>query len=265
MAIVEIKPIDKDKWHGYKGKNSFARPVTIEALVSTQTGKYATGLTEKERVNLEKKTGFDLSPEYIPERPHPFWNSTAGQIKLENKTNIFDTSKPLDYIKVKVMKASDLVANSQKDYEDGLYPEALFVIFDEQEETQIKASKAAIKRKVIIEGEKLVKNRKVEIIQILSGLNVKNQSNDYIDLKFEECIDEAGAEKVLAVMQRDTKRNTIHALVLEALQKNILRKEGSSIYYFDDQLGFNVESTVDYFLDNKNQALKAQILEKVNS
>lgn len=265
MAIVEIKPIEKEKWHGYKGKNSFARPIVIEALVSTETGQYATGLTEEERLELESKTGYDLSPEYIPEKIHSFWNSSTGQVRLENKTNIFDTSKPLDYIKVKLLKASDLVANSQKEYEEGLYPEALFVIFDEQEETARKASKAAIKRKVIVESEKLSQSKKIEIIQILLGLNVKNQSNDFIDLKFEEAIDKVGAEKVLNIMNRDDKRNSVHALVLEALQKNILRKEGSAIYYFDDQLGFDLEATVDYLMDSKNQPLKLQILEKINS
>jgi hypothetical protein len=265
MAIVEIKPIEREKWHGYTGKKSFARPVIIEALVSVETGQYATGLTEEERKDLEDKTGFDLSPEYIPEKTHPFWNSPTGQVRLENKTNIFDTSRPLDFIKVKLLKACDLVANSQKEYEDGLYPDALFVIFDEQEETARKASRAAIKRKVIVESEKLPISKKVEIIQILLGTNTKNQSNDYIDLKFEEAIDKVGAEKVLSIMNRDNKKNTTHALVLEALQKNVLRKEGSAIYYFDDQLGFDLEATIDYLSDVKNQALKAQIIEKVNS
>ena len=34
-----------------------------------------------------------MSPEYIPGKPHEFWCSPIGQVKLEYKTNIFDTSK----------------------------------------------------------------------------------------------------------------------------------------------------------------------------
>lgn len=265
MALVEVRPIERERWHGLKANNTFTRPKVIEALLSLNTGMYATGLTPEDRKRLEKLTGYDLSPEYVPGRPHPFWNSKTARVVLENKTNVFNTSRPLDEIKVKLLKASDLVANSQKEYEDGLFPYATFVIYDEREEEEIKASKLALKNKVVIESQKLTTDRKAEIIQILSGLSVRNQSANYLDLKLDEAINQHGAEKVLDLINRDAKRTTLHALVLEALHKNILRKEGSSIYYMEDQLGFDMESTLNYFEDKKNQALKAQILEKVNS
>ncbi len=246
------------------GKEAFARPVTVEALVSVQTGQFATGLSDEDRKRLEAKTGYDLSPNYTVGKPHPFWNSPAAVVKLEHKTNVFNTNKELDEIKVKLLKASDLVANSQKEYEEGKFPNAIFVIFDEQEEVELKASKAAIKRQVIIESSKLTKSRKAEIVQILSGVSVRKQTEDYIDLKLDEQIDEHGPEKVLNVIQRDKTRTTLHALILEALHKGVLRKEGSAIYYMDDQLGFDLEATIDYFADKKNQALKAQVLEKLN-
>ena len=154
MALVEVKPIEKERWHGKKGKEAFTRPMTLEALVSLNTNQFATGLTQEDRERLQKATGFDLSPDYMQGKPHPFWNSTAALIKLENKTNVFNTDRPLDEIKVKVMKAHDLVANSMKEYQEGKYPLAKFVIFDEIEEVEIKASKAAIKRKVSIESDK---------------------------------------------------------------------------------------------------------------
>jgi len=264
MAIVEVRPLEKEKWHKVKGKDVFTRPTTIEALVSTRTGKYATGLDEEDRIRLEKNTGFDLSPEYRLGTPHVFWNSSAALIKLAFKTNIFNTDIPLDEIKVKILKASDLVANSQKEYDEGKYPGALFVIFDEQEDTDLRASKASVKRKVVIEASKLTKLRKAEIVQILTGISVREQSEDFVDLKLDDAIDSEGAEKVLTLIQRDKTRVSLHSLVLEALYKNILRKDGTAIYYMDDQLGFDVESAIDYFINPKNQTLKAQILEKLN-
>lgn len=263
MALVEVKPIEKEKWHNVKGKQAFTRPITIEALISLNTGQYATGLTEEERVVLEKKTGFNLSPDYLGEA-HPFWTSAQAAIRLEYKTNMFNTSKPLDEIKIKIMKASDLVANSMKEYQEGLFPDALFVIYDETEEVELQASKASIKRKVIIESSKLTKSRKAEIVQILKGISVRNQSDDFVDLRLDECIDDFGPEKVLTLIQRDKTRTSLHALVLEAIYKNVLRKDGTAIYYMDDQIGFDTESAVDYFQDPKNQTLKAQILEKIN-
>jgi hypothetical protein len=264
MALVEVRPIDRERWHGKKGKDSFTRPITIEAAVSLRTGQFATGLTEEDRKRLEAATGYNLSPDYHQGKPHEFFNAAPGQIKLENKTNIFDTSKPLDEIRVKIMKASDLVANSQKEFEEGKFPDAKFVIFDEQEDIELKASKASIKRKVIIETSKLTKSRKAEIVQIVSGVSVRNQSEDYVDLKLDEAIEKEGAEKVLAILQRDKARTAIHALVLEGLHKQVLRKDGTAVYYMDDQIGFDVESAVDYFMDSKNQTLKAQVLEKLN-
>jgi len=264
MAIVEVKPIELEKWHKKKGRDAFKRPVTIEALVSVQTGQFTTGLTKEDRARLEDATGYNLSPDYTQGKPHEFWNSPAAQIKLENKTNVFQTSKPLDEIKVKVMKASDLVANSMKEYEEGKFPGAIFVIYDEQEEVEIRATKAAIKRKVIVECSKLTKSRKAEIVQVLSGVSVKKQTEDFIDLKLDEEIDSKGPDKVLTIIQRDKKRTSLHALVLEALQKNVLRKEGSAIYYMDDQLGFDIEAAIDYFEDKKNQVQKVHIIELLN-
>lgn len=264
MAIVEVRPIEKERWHNKKGKEAFKRPVTIEALVSVQTGQFATGLSEDERAELEAKTGYNLSPDYTVGKPHEFWNSPSAQVKLEYKTNVFNTSRPLDEIKVKLMKASDLVANSQKEYEEGKFPGAIFVIFDEQEEIELKASKAAVKRKVIIESSKLTKSRKADIVQILSGIPVRNQSEEYIDLKLDEEIEAKGPDRVLTLIQRDKERTALHSLVLEAIHKNVLRKDGSAVYYMDDQIGFDTEAAIDYFADKKNQALKAQILEKIN-
>ena len=264
MALVEVKPIEKERWHGKKGKEAFTRPMTLEALVSLNTNQFATGLTQEDRERLQKATGFDLSPDYMQGKPHPFWNSTAALIKLENKTNVFNTDRPLDEIKVKVMKAHDLVANSMKEYQEGKYPLAKFVIFDEIEEVEIKASKAAIKRKVIIESDKLTADRKAEIIQILLDTSSRNQSNNWLDMKLEEAIDTKGAQVVLDLINRDKKRTMIHALVLEAIHKSVLRKEGSAVNYMDDQIGFDIESAVDYLIDTKNQALKAQIIERLN-
>ena len=114
MQLVEVRPIERERWHGFKGKDAITRPVVLEAFLSNVTGKLATGLTPEDQERLEKLTGYDLSSDYNPNKPHPFWSSPAGFVKLEHKTNIFDTSKPIDEIKVKMIKDHDLVANSQK-------------------------------------------------------------------------------------------------------------------------------------------------------
>lgn len=263
MSKIEIKPIEKDRWHGKKGKDSFGSPITIEAPISTRTGKFQTGLAEADRVRLEKETGLNLSDKFIPNDKDCFWTSQAGKIKLYNKTNIFDTEKATDEIKIAVMKASDLIANSMEDYENGKCPNALFVISDEVAELEIKASKISLRNNLIIESSKFTKAKKAEIIQIVTGVSVKKMSDNFIVGKYEEMINNEGPERVMSVIKRDAKRNAAHCIILEGLHQSILRKDGTSVYYMDDQIGFDTESAIDYILDVKNQTLKSQILERI--
>ena len=261
MALVEVRPIEKEKWHGKKGKDSFARPVVVEALVNVKTGLYDTGLTEEDRKRLSDATGLDLSNTYIKGQVHPFWGST-GQVKLPNQTKIFDLSKPLDEIAVKMLKASELVANSLKDYEDGKYPFATHVIFDEREEVEMKASKVALRNQAIIESAKLPTAKKVEIIQILTNKGMRKQSDLYIEVEMDKLV-ESNPAKVLELIKADKTETAIHAMILEGIEKNVLRKEGTSIYYMDDQLGYDIFSAINYFKDPSNQKLKAEILDKL--
>lgn len=59
---------------------------------------------------------------------------------------ILDDTIALEFVKIKVLKASKFVANSLKDWENGLYPEATHVIYDESEEVGIKATKIQKKK-----------------------------------------------------------------------------------------------------------------------
>jgi hypothetical protein len=263
MALVEVRPIEKDTWHGKNGAENFTRPQVISCAVNAHTGLYDTGLSEEDRKRLEKATGFDLSDNYNPNEKHSFWSKPISEVKLEWGSNIFNIERPLDEIKVKMLKASDLVANSMQDYNEGKYPLALFVITDEQEQTVVKAAKAAIKRNAIIEASKLSTDKKIEAVYILLGQNVRGNSNDYIDLKVDEAIDKAGPEAFLNLISREGAKNTIQAFILEATDKGILTRTGTSYSYMDIHLGGDIEDAISFFENKKNQPLRIQIMEKL--
>jgi len=61
MSKVEIRPLDIPRWHGKQGQESFTQPHTIEALYDHNTGGYATGLTEQEVEEYQKKLKVDLT------------------------------------------------------------------------------------------------------------------------------------------------------------------------------------------------------------
>lgn len=264
MAQVQIKPIERLRWHGKSSKEFPNRPISIEAFVNPATGRYNTGLTPEDRERLERITGLDLSDIYINGSPHKFWSSKAGKVTLEDTTTVLDTSNPLEEIKVKLLKASHLVANSLAEYEQGLAPYAMFVLFDEEEEVEIKAAKSAALKKVYLLSEKLTPAKKADIVMIVLGDSMKKQSTDYIEVKFDEAIEQIGASKMLDLINEDPKRNAMHSMVLEALDRMVLRREGSSIYYMDAHIAYDIEGAVDYFLDKNNQTMKATILEKIS-
>jgi hypothetical protein len=260
--LVEVRPIERKKWHGKEAQENFAQPLTIECLYDTKTGKYATGLSEDERKKLEKETGYDLSDEFTNE-PHPFWNSAIAKIKLPARTVVFDTDKPLDYIKVKVLKASKLVANSVREYNEGLYPDALFVIFDEQEEAKIKASKIQKKRKAVQLAIKMSADEKINVIQIMSGKSMRGQSQDFLDVEIDKLIED-DLEGFLKYVKMDSNEVYIRAAILEGIHRNILTKEGNNVLYMGDVIGVTLDEAVNYFLDPQNQKIKASILEKLS-
>ena len=262
---VEVRPIEVKKWHNKKGQESFTRPKKIQALVDPNTMKYATGLSPEDIEGLKKKgVNYDLTDNYNSEAPHPFWDSNMAIIKLENNTMFFNLDNALEFIKVKVMKASKYVANSMADYDLGMYPEATHVIFDESEQAAITASKIEIENTAIIEASKLSLTRKIEIILVMGGKNMKSQSADFVAVELNKVLKQDPAE-FLRQLKMDKKQIANHALVLEALQKSVLRKEGQRIFHMDSPLGLDEIEVAEYLSKEENQDIKLLILQKVNN
>ena len=130
------------------------------------------------------------------------------------------------------------------------------------EEVEMKASKVALRNQAIIESAKLPTAKKVEIIQILTNKGMRKQSDLYIEVEMDKLV-ESNPAKVLELIKADKTETAIHAMILEGIEKNVLRKEGTSIYYMDDQLGYDIFSAINYFKDPSNQKLKAEILDKL--
>jgi hypothetical protein len=261
---VEVRPIEAKRWHNKTGQESFTRPKKIQALVDSVSMSYATGLTEQDIKDLVKKgITHDLGDHYNGE-PHPFWDSNMAVIKLENNTMFFDPSNPLDFIKVRIMKTSKYVANSMAEYEAGAWPEATHVIYDEAEQAQVLASKVEIKNTAIIEASKLSLTRKVELILVLGGKNMKNQSADFVAVELDKILNK-NPEEFLRHLKMDKKQVASHALVLEALQKSVLRKEGQRIFHMDSPLGIDEIEVAEYLSKDENQDIKLLIISKLNN
>jgi hypothetical protein len=225
--------------------------------------KYATGLSKEDIKKLSAQVKYDLSDHFDDQAPHPFWDSNIAIIKLENNTMFFNLDLPLEYIKVKVMKASKFVANSMKEYEEGLWPEATHVLHDEAEIAEMSASKVEIKNQAIIEASKLTPERKVELVLVLGGKNLKNQSANFVTVELDKVINK-DPDLFLRTVKLDKGQVANQALVLEALQKGILRREGQRIFHMDAPLGIDEIEVAEYLSKDENQDIRLIVLQKLN-
>lgn len=261
--LVEVRPIAESKWHGKSGAESFKQPFTIECLYDPQTGAYATGLTPEDVKKYSSLLGgVDLSDKFNPNEAHPYWGTAAARIKLANQTTIFNDQKPSDYVKIKVMKASKFVANSQKEYEEGKWPDALFVIHDESEEVSLKASRIQRKNQCIAIAAKMSLDEQVNIIQIMSDKSLKGRSQDFVSVELDKQIENNPAE-FIRLSKMDKAEVYIRATILEAILRNILTKQSGAIYYMGERLANDYEESVQWFLDPQNSKMKVTILEKL--
>ena len=261
---VEVKPIvGPKKWHGKEGKESFSQPKSIEVLYDPETGGYATGLTPEQAKEYGQKLGFDLSDRFDPATPHPYWSSQSAKIKLPNSTLVLNTEKPVDFVKYCNLKKSKFVANSIKEWEEGLWPEATHVIYSEEEEVEMKASKVSKKMECIRLAMDMSKDEKVNIVQILSSKTVRGRSENFVNVEIDTIIEE-NPDEFLRFAKADKQMVYTRASVLEAIHRNILTKEGAGVYYMGDKLANDVEDAIQYFMEPSNQKLKVAILEKLN-
>lgn len=261
-TMVEVRPVERTKWHGKKGKESFAQPKVIEALYDTEAGRYATGLTAEEAKEYGEKIGADLNPFLSPTESHPFYGSKAGGVKLENNTMFFDIEKPHDYIRVKLMKASKFVANSVAELQANKWPDATHVIYDEQEEVDMKASKVEKIEEATILASKMTDDDKIAMVQILSNKSIKGRTGNFIRVEINELVN-AKPDEFIKLASRGKEEVHLRSSVLSLIQKGVLTKEGESIFYMGEMIGIDYERAVEWFKNPHNTKMKMAILEKM--
>lgn len=266
MAKIEIRPLPLEKWHGKKGKDDIAQPITLECLMDS-TGRYSTGLTDEEATKYGDLLGVNLSPMFRPDEPHPFYSTRQAQVILPANTVILDDTNPLDFIKYAFIKQSRFVAKNMKEWQEGNYPEATHVIYSEEEDLDVKASKIQIKRKAYSLVNDMSAKQKERVIAVLTDKlknfrSVKGKDTNFLDVEIDKLIED-NAKLFVETVEENKDVLLAKALILEAINEGVLSKEGSGIYFMSDLIGHGLDEAVAYMNNPINQGLRIRVLEKV--
>ena len=264
---VEVKPLSNTlAWMGVEMKDSFKRPITVEAFVNINKGIYETGLTEEEIKDYSGKLGVDLSNKLVfadgKISPHPFYHSAQGRVKLENNTMIFNTEFPLDYVKLQMLRVCGFVAKSL--IEQDATPDATHYIHSEEEDVEVAATKLALRNRCIAEFMKLNTKEKEFVVSILSDRHMTNKSVNFLDVEIESIIDKK-PEDFLKYVKIDKNELAIRGILLEAIRRGVLTKEAGSVYYMGELFAEDFEAAVGKFNQPDNQKIKVGILERLKN
>jgi hypothetical protein len=202
-----------------------------------------TGLTEEEQVFLEKALG--LQEGGLNNYPtNPFWESYF--IKLQFNTEVLNLESPIDYLKYKVLLASDKVANS----EDEILPSSLYYIEDVEDASEKLSSRAEQKVEAVDKFNSLSEDDRARVFKIY-GYKTDGNTTKFIKGKLFELLEENPA-KFLQITSKPKERIVMEAFILDLKNNGVIREVQGSFFDQDVPLG-DMDILVQKLLSPKHQ------------
>ena len=204
-----------------------------------RSGFYADVLTNDEKKFLEWKLGLETGALGVYKRQDNFWDDSnpqgIGRVELTKGDNYFDKSKPLDYIKLAILrKYDDIIAPSMQVLQDRPKATYKFVIINENDSVKTANTKVTIKSQAYKAFGKIEddKNKMRVIIEIIEGKPVATNSKiEYLQGKIGELI-ETNTKLFLNVVNDPLLDNKI--LIKKAIEAGIIANRGNYLYYKKD-------------------------------
>lgn len=235
----------------------------------TPSGDVNTGLTrEEEKKYMPYILGMSDTDVNFPREVKEYFKSLTINVpkkgvKLE--IGLDDNKEPinvLEWIKYKFALANSAVSREEQADGSNVSGRALrFFIYDrtrklEQEAKQTTSRKSALKEFIQLTAD----TKRMDMVLRIFGYNPETMDA----LEKEPLLEKAAMEdpvKFVATVQ--DKNLEVNAFIKECLSKQILRKEGNTIFNVDDPIGASMEEAVAYLRDAKNSdvvvTLKARL------
>ena len=247
---IFIRSLKGHHWSGFH-RYPKCKDTVIAAL---SKGGYATGLTEKEERDLEKKLRLN---EGELNRYSSYWEDYS--VILTDRELVLNLENPKDFIDYKVLMESKRVANSIN--EKHLWPKAEYVIYDAEEDAIKDNIAVKAKRKAYKKFNNLSLSRMREVLKLM-GRRSDNVSEAIVENTLSEIV-ESDPKKFLDIVEHkdfDTK-----VLLQTLIDENIVRRRKGIHYYGDIQLGYDEDAAVAFLNNAENQEMVMVLKSKLEA
>lgn len=259
MEVI-IRPLLKNQWAGiirFKNCDDYV------GTYFTRSGNLHTGLTEEdEAMKLPKGTTAARLEKALQKQegtllPYSdFWKTFY--IKMGTKDIILDTDQPLDELKYLFLKTHrDIVIGFT-----GNNPRANYMIINKESEAKLANKYNQDRRRAMKEFDKLSLTDMRKLLR-LYGHRSDNISAELVESKLYEIVDRD--PKKFFDKWVDNKRRETEYLIMDAIAKNVIRKNKSEYKYGVDTLGMSMDDAINYLDAADHRDLKATIINETSN
>jgi len=250
--LITIQRLNKIQ---FGGLSIYPKSTTTFGAELDKNGLYKTGLTEQEERHYEKELG--LKEGALKRNNKEFWGSFT--IRIAGKSLKLDPENiPMDFLKHKVCLQSSKVANSNN--EKNKWSDALFVIFDEEEDAKRDNVKISAKRKAYAKFGEMSHEEMRGVLKLIGKKKPENTSNEVVENVLANFV-ETDPTKFLQLIE-DKQRST-KILIEDLMSIGAITKSGNYYKNGDDPIGNTINEVADYLEDPKNQSILVALKKRV--
>ncbi|GIW57576.1 MAG: hypothetical protein KatS3mg083_521 [Candidatus Dojkabacteria bacterium] len=255
--IIEIAPREFETSLHVLSTKITTRVITLVPKIDYARRVYKVDLTPEEIEWLSKEFGTDATPHYKDDEPHKIWGSDYAKVKLRFDRMMLDLSRPVDYVKYKVIKSyPEIVAPSLeaiKSSENPKYAEALFYFLNDFEEIKARASIINERNRAIAF---IVSSSPATIRNIAIAMGIAKNYTEPIDevvtLEMTKLAEEQPSS-ILRYAKLKASELEILALIRIGLREGIIKKVGDILFMDETELCHDKDA-LEFFSDKKNKA-----------
>ena len=249
-GTVIVKSVEKHRWSGYH------RFPKCKDTVIAQYGRagYATGLTEEEEKELEKKLSLQNG---TLNKYSTYWRDYT--IVLTDKQKTLKLDNPKDFLDYKILFASKRVANSVNDL--SATPKAEYVLYDAEEDAKKDNLVVKEKRKAYKKFSSLTTKEMRDVLKLM-GKRAENASDTLVENTLNDIIEKDPKEfnNIIGIADFKTR-----VFIEDLVAINALRIRGGHYMFGDNAIGHDIETAVGYLKSPKNQDIVLSLKSKLQA